>query len=94
MNDSNAILQKGDTVAIVNIAAPEPADFPDRLSIGIQKIESLGLRVKPAPHLTKKSGIFSAAPSEVAGEINDLWEDDEVRALICAGGGIAGNAEK
>jgi len=80
------------TVAIVNVAAPEPAEFPDRISEGIRKLENIGLRVVQAKHLMESGGLFSASPESIAEEINELWSRDDVDAIICAGGGIAANA--
>ena len=84
-------MKDGDKIAIVNVAAPEPAEFPDRVSIGIKKLEHMGFQIIEAEHLMSNDGVFSASPEIIAREFNDLWSCDDVKAIICAGGGIAAN---
>jgi muramoyltetrapeptide carboxypeptidase len=81
-------LKIGDTIAIVNVAAPEPVKFPDQLDSGIAKLRSLGYKIVEAPHLRKQIGFASDRPAQVASEINELWANDNVSGIFCAGGGI------
>ena len=85
-------LSKGDVVAIVNVAAPEPIEFPERMEAGLRKLKTFGLEIVEAKHLGTKKGIFSSEPQLVAQEINDMWERIDVNAIFCAGGGVAANA--
>lgn len=92
MKDKIARLKSGDSIAVVNIAAPEPALFPERLDFGVSRLRDMGFRVVEANHLRKKEGFFSDHPKIVAEELNALWRDESIKAIVCAGGGVAGNA--
>jgi muramoyltetrapeptide carboxypeptidase len=85
-------LQKGSLIGIVCVAAPEGKLFPDRMAAGVRKIESLGFRVRIAPHAMQQDGYMAAAPSVVAKELTELLTDPECDAVICAGGGITSNS--
>jgi muramoyltetrapeptide carboxypeptidase len=78
-------LKAGQTVGI--IAPASPPNEPETLRFAIETIESLGFRVKPAPHLFDRFGYLAGNDVARAADINDLFADDEVNAVFCARGG-------
>lgn len=78
-------LCKGDTIGIVNPAFcnPEGKDY--------QKIydylESFGYKVKLGKTFTAKEGYLAGSDELRAQDINEMFADDEVKAIICMRGG-------
>jgi muramoyltetrapeptide carboxypeptidase len=74
-------LEPGDLVGLIN-----PTDIPPRpddLEQVAGRVRSLGLRVRPAPHLLEAH----ASDEQRARDINELFADPAVRALLPLRGG-------
>ncbi len=68
------------------LAAPAGSCDPGRLAQGTALLESWGLRVRGLPELRAKR--YMAADDAVRGRsLRELFEDPEVRAVLCARGG-------
>ncbi len=78
-------LKKGDVIGIVSPAS-SPDDF-SRIEKGVSYLESLGYRVKLGKHIYKRFGYLSASDDERAEDLNEMFSDPEVRAIICVRGG-------
>lgn len=78
-------LKKGDVIGIVSPAS-SPDDF-SRIEKGVSYLESLGYRVKLGKHVYKRLGYLSASDDERAQDLNEMFSDPEVRAIICVRGG-------
>ena len=78
-------LKAGQTIGIV--APASPPNEPESLRIAIETVESLGFRVKPAPHLFDRAGYLAGEDAARAADLNALFADDEVNAIFCARGG-------
>lgn len=78
-------LQQNDTIALISpsgaIYEREPYD------IAIETLEALGLKVKLGKHLYDRYGHLAGNDENRAAEINELFADQEVKALICLRGG-------
>ena len=81
----------GGCLGLVTVAAPEPYDFPDRTTMGIEKLQQLGYRTVSAPNMAASSGISAADPEEIAEDLMTFWMDDSIDAILCTGGGITCN---
>lgn len=77
-------LQPGDCIAI---AAPASGMDDLDISLAVRKLESWGYRVKLAPHLYAQSGYLAGSDDLRAAELNALFADDEVDAILCLRGG-------
>lgn len=78
-------LQPGDTVGLVSPSAA--TDDPLDLQLAREAMEALGLKVKPAPHLDARRGHLAGTDAERAGDLNAMFADRQVKAIVCARGG-------
>ena len=81
-------LSKGDTIGIV-----APASFGDRekLEIAKENLEKFGYKVKLGKCTQNSYFSYSDTDYNRAMEINDLFKDREVDAIICMRGGYGSN---
>ncbi len=78
-------LEKGDTIGIVCPSSPVEPGMTPKL---IEKMESLGYKVKAADNLEENHGGFMAGSGKVRGEwVNKMFADPEVKAIFCVKGG-------
>jgi muramoyltetrapeptide carboxypeptidase len=78
-------LNPGDTVALVS-----PSKATDHLldvQIATEVMQALGLKVKTGAHLTARRGHLAGTDAERAGDINAMFADKDVKAIICLRGG-------
>ncbi|WP_299342231.1 LD-carboxypeptidase [uncultured Pseudoxanthomonas sp.] len=78
-------LNPGDTVALVSPSGA--TDEPFDLQLAQEAMEALGLKVKVAPHLASRYGHLAGNDAERAGDLNAMFADRGVKAIICARGG-------
>ena len=82
-----AKLKKGDTVGVVAPSEHLDSDHRKRLSESIQLLAGLGLTVKLPKNIYSNSLGYSASAKEKAEDINQMFADPEVKAVISAVGG-------
>ena len=80
-----AALSPGDTVALVSPSGATDDAFD--LQLAQEAMEALGLKVKVAPHLAARRGHLAGTDAERAGDLNAMFVDREVKAIVCARGG-------
>lgn len=84
-------LQKGDTVGIVATSFPFPtdesSDYFSQYKKGVQELESMGFKTKEGKNLRKVKWWFAGTPKERADDINSMFADPEVKAIIVHDGG-------
>ena len=80
-------LLKGDTVAIVSPSWGGPSIFPHVYESGLETIKRLGLKVKEYPSARKEADFLYANPEFRAKDINNAFEDSEVKAIFTSIGG-------
>ncbi len=78
-------LQKGDTVGLISPASR----LPKRKQYGeiIEQIKDLGYRVKVAPHAQNRYGYFAGKDKDRAADLNQMFADDSVDAILPFRGG-------
>ncbi len=78
-------IKKGDTVGLVS---PSSATA-DRMQITFAKeaLEGLGFKVKPGENLDNRYGHLAGTDLERADDLNQMFADPEVKAVICLRGG-------
>ncbi len=77
-------LKSGDTVAVV---APAAAIEREHLERGVNRLASMGFRVKVSERVLARSGILAGDDRERASELRDYFADPEVKAIFSARGG-------
>lgn len=78
-------INPGDTVALVS-----PSKATDNLldvQIATEVMQALGLKVKISQHLTSRRGHLAGTDQQRADDINAMFADTEVKAIICLRGG-------
>ena len=78
-------LNPGDTIGLVSPSAA--TDEPLDLQLAQEAMEALGLKVKVGPHLGARRGHLAGSDAERAGDLNAMFADREVKAIVCARGG-------
>ena len=78
-------LAKGDTIGLVS---PSSA-FEDSFSLQLAReaMEALGFKVKAGAHFAARRGHLAGTDAERAGDLNAMFADPEVRAIVCVRGG-------
>jgi len=84
-------LQKGDTIAIVSPSGCGAGLFSHRVKRGIKNLERRGYRVVFGKNAFKVTGYTAGSPQERAEDINQLFRDKAVKAIVCAIGGNHSN---
>ncbi len=78
-------LNKGDTVGLVS---PSSATS-ERLSLQLAReaMEAFGLKVKTGEHYGARYGHLAGTDAERAGDLNAMFADKQVKAIVCVRGG-------
>lgn len=78
-------IKKGDTVGIISPASATS----DRMEFTFAKeaMEGLGLKVKLGESLKNRFGHLAGTDEERANDLNNMFSDPEVKAIICIRGG-------
>ncbi|MDP1676963.1 MAG: LD-carboxypeptidase [Bacteroidota bacterium] len=78
-------LKKGDTIGIIAPASPPSA--PEKITKGAEYLERLGYRVKLGKNVRKIYGYLAGTDKERADDINTMFADKDVKAIIAVRGG-------
>lgn len=86
-------LKKGDTIGIVATSFPFP--FPENESNsyyleykkGVEELENIGFKTKESKNLRKQKWWFAGTPEERAADIDDMFADSEIKAIMVHDGG-------
>lgn len=77
-------LRQGEVIGVIAPASPMK---PELLEIGVRYLEGLGYRVKLGKHVFKTHGYLAGTDKERAQDLNNMFRDRRVRAIMCARGG-------
>ena len=82
-------LRPGDLVVVASLSGPLPAAYEPNVEQAVVVLERMGFRVRRAPLLEvgRRHWWSAATPAEIAGELNGLLRDPEVRAIVASDGG-------
>ncbi len=80
-------LKKGDTIGIIAPSNPITERYKEYLNNSIKIFENMGFNIKLSHNIYKNTWGYSATPEEKASDINDMFADKEVKAIISAMGG-------
>jgi muramoyltetrapeptide carboxypeptidase len=78
-------LRPGDTVGLV--APANPWANRSELQRALRALADWGLTVKPGRHLDDRHGYLAGRDEDRAADLNEMWRDDEVKAIVCLQGG-------
>jgi muramoyltetrapeptide carboxypeptidase len=85
-------LKSGDTIGIVSPSNPIIDDVRDQFQRGVKTLESMGFRVVVGNHVFSTTLGYAADPREKADDINSMFADPAIHAIICSQGGASSNA--
>ncbi len=80
-----AKLKAGDVIGII-APASAPVD-PTKLENGIRYIEKNGYRVELGNNVSKINGYLAGTDQERADDLNSMFKNKDVKAIICLRGG-------
>ncbi len=78
-------LSKGDCVALVSPSSAINEEFD--LQLAQEVMQALGFTVKTGKHYATRRGHLAGTDAGRAGDLNAMFSDPEVKAVICARGG-------
>jgi muramoyltetrapeptide carboxypeptidase len=78
-------LKKGDTIGIISPASPPNKE---NLKRSLSFLEETGLKFKLGKHIEREYGYLAGTDEERAEDIHTMFQDQEVKAIICACGGF------
>ncbi|MBN1409494.1 MAG: LD-carboxypeptidase [Spirochaetales bacterium] len=85
-------LSRDDVVGIVSPSFAVTKDYEGQLEAGLKVLKSFGLHPRLGKYVRSATLGFAATPEEKARDINGMFADSEVKAIICSQGGDSANA--
>jgi muramoyltetrapeptide carboxypeptidase len=85
-------LSKGDAIGIVSPSTPVTKELTGQFNKGIVFLESLGFNVVIGEHAYSTTWGYAASPQEKAEDINRMFVDESIKAILCSQGGVTANA--
>lgn len=85
-------LKKGDRIGVVSPSRAVMPELAGQFANGVKYLQGLGFEVVQGRNVFSSSWGYSASPEEKAEDINAMFADDSVRAVICSQGGANSNA--
>lgn len=80
-------LNFGDTIGVIAPSEPITQESNKYMQNGIKIFEDMGFKIKLPNNIYKNTYGYSATPEEKASDINEMFSDKEVKAIISAIGG-------
>ena len=78
-------LAKGDTIGLVSPSSATDDSF--NLQLAREAMEALGFKVKAGAHYDARRGHLAGTDAERAGDLNAMFADKTVKAIVCTRGG-------
>ena len=85
-------LVPGDAIGIVAPSNPVTSDLEVQFTAGVTFLETLGFHIVIGQHVPSTSWGYAASPQEKADDLNRMFADPAVHAIVCAQGGTTANA--
>lgn len=82
-------LNIGDTIGIVASSLPVLPEFKDQYEKGKKLIQDMGFKIKEGKTIGKTRWWMGGTPKEVADDINSMFADENVRAIMAQTGGYS-----
>lgn len=84
-------LSAGDTIGVIAPSDPVLPENEDKLQAGRNYLAKMGFKVIYGSNLRAITLGFTASPDEKAQDINEMFANPRVKAIICAQGGDSAN---
>jgi len=84
-------LKKGDTIGLISPSSLVERDDLDVINNSILLMESAGFKIKFAKNALSNTLGYGATAKEKANDINEMFEDKEVKAIFFISGGLNSN---
>jgi muramoyltetrapeptide carboxypeptidase len=85
-------LSLGDAIGIVSPSTPVTPDLTGQFKNGVAFLETHGFKVVVGKHVYSATLGYAASPHEKAEDINQMFADTSIRAIVCSQGGATANA--
>jgi muramoyltetrapeptide carboxypeptidase len=85
-------LSPGDAIGIVSPSTPVTPDLAGQFKVGVAFLEAHGFKVMVGEHVYSTTLGYAASPQEKAEDINRMFADESINAIICSQGGATANA--
>ena len=85
-------LRSGDAIGIVSPSTPVTPDLKGQFLKGRTFLEALGFKLIVGEHVSSTSFGYAASPQQKAEDINRMFADESIRAILCSQGGATANA--
>lgn len=85
-------LKTSDAIGIVSPSSPVTQDLAAQFHAGISFLEELGFSVVIGEHVHSITLGYAATPREKADDINRMFADKAIKAILCSQGGDTANA--
>ena len=85
-------LVAGDTIGVVSPSNPVAGEQEGQFANGIAYLEQMGFSIRLGEYVRSTTWGHGAAPQEKADDINRMFADRSVKAIICSQGGDTANA--
>lgn len=80
-------LKFGDTIGVVAPSEPIIGERKESMLKGIKIFQNMGFKIKLSKNIYNNEYSYSATPESKANDINDMFSDKDVKAIISAVGG-------
>ena len=80
-------LKVGDTIGVIAPSEPITEEYKTYMNNSIKIFEDMGFKIKLSKNIYKNTYGYSATPEEKASDINEMFSDKDVKAIISAVGG-------
>lgn len=84
-------LKIGDTIGVVAPSNPIIGDNIEELETAKRIVEKSGFKVKFSKHIYANTNSYSSTPQQKAEDINEMFQDKEIKMIWCAKGGNNAN---
>ncbi len=82
-------LNIGDTIGIVASSLPVLPSFRENYEKGKKEIQDLGFKIKEGETISKTRWWMAGTPKEVAEDINSMFKDKSIKAIMAQTGGYS-----
>jgi len=82
-------LNIGDTIGIVASSLPVLPEFKNQYEAGKKLISEMGFKIKEGKTINKKRWWMAGTPKEVAEDINSMFADKNIKAIMAQTGGYS-----
>lgn len=84
-------LKTGDAIGIVSPSAPVTSELKEQFNKGLQVFKNMGFKVALSKNVYANTLGYSATINEKVEDINEMFLNKEVKAIICSQGGQNSN---